>query len=99
MDEDKEEKTDDEQRRKRRRKSKTSQADDETSNCNCQNMAETLLEIKQKLDLASIEEIKQKSDIALSKFAEIDELKSKIKDPTGREGQFTRKPHKRTQRN
>ena len=80
MDEDKEEKTNEEQRRKRRRKSKTSQTDDETSNCNCQNMDETLQEIKQKLDLASTEEIKQKLDLALSKFAEIDEFKRKIKD-------------------
>ena len=80
MDEDKEEKTNEQQRCKRRRKSKMSQTDDETSNCNCQNMAETLLEIKQKLGLASVEEIKQKLDLALSKFAEIDELKRKIKD-------------------
>ena len=43
-------------------------------------MAETLLEIKGKLDLASIEENKQKLDLALSKFAEIDELKRKIKE-------------------
>ena len=43
-------------------------------------MAETLLEIKQKLGLASVEEIKQKLDLALLKFAEIDELKRKIKD-------------------
>ena len=58
-----------EQRRKRRRKSRTggSQTDDENSNCSCLNMAATLEEINQKLDLA------------LSKFAEIDDLKSKIK--------------------
>ena len=33
-----------------------------------------------KLDLAFVEEIKQKLDLALSKFAEIDKLKRKIKD-------------------
>ena len=43
-------------------------------------MADTLLENKQKLDLAFVEEIKQKLDLALSKFAEIDKLKHKIKD-------------------
>ena len=80
MDEEKEQKTNEEQRRKRCRKSRTSQTDDKTSNCNCQNMADTLLENKQKLDLAFIEEIKQKLDLALSKFAEIDKLKHKIKD-------------------
>lgn len=70
--EEKEENTNEEQGRKRsRKKARTAGSqtdDDENSNCSCQNMAATLNEINQKLDLA------------LSKFAEIDDLKNKVKD-------------------